>query len=77
MSDEIRNDEILIVDDQPEVLDHLRKQLTVRGFRVHCAPDSDSALKAFRKRFDELTVFSGFVTACRFAGIPISRSSPL
>lgn len=56
MNDENRIDEILIVDDQPEVLEHLSKQLAVRGFRVHLAGDSDSALKAFRKRSGELTL---------------------
>ena len=49
-------DEILIVDDQPEVLEHLRKQLVERGFTVHCATGVDGAVKSFDDRLGSLSL---------------------
>ena len=49
-------DEILIVDDQIEVLEHLRKQLVERGFHVHSARDGEAARKTFQETRGKLTL---------------------
>ena len=49
-------EEILIIDDQPEVVEHLRKLLTNRGFLVLSAGSSQSALAEFRRHHASLTL---------------------
>jgi len=49
-------DEILIVDDQAEVLEHLSKHLSGRGFEVHRAQDCEAARKVFVARKGQLSL---------------------
>jgi DNA-binding NtrC family response regulator len=49
--------EILVVDDEPVVLDSCRRVLEAEGFRVHLVPSADAALAAMSEsQFDLLLI---------------------
>lgn len=65
------NPHILVVDDDPDILELLRYNLTKEGYRVDCATDGDAALRAFPEVNPDLILLDLMMP--RKSGLDVAR----